>query len=152
MGISFSRAFALAALRTIIEAYIIPLLLPLLDLAIESPKRRMILSDLPPEILDQILHFKDISYLIIELWKCGSPRLNSKLASGITYIHLETEGFFPRFLPLVLFKLRSLRYLYASFESSNAKQVSTVVKALPPTGRALRPHNFRDIFFLEFGA
>ena len=47
----------------------------------------MMLEDLPVELLSEILN-DDASYLVIELWKCGSIVLNSKLRRGVVSITL----------------------------------------------------------------
>ena len=50
----------------------------------------MRLEELPVEILRLILTDDDISHVVIDLWKCGSITLNSKLARGaVTDVYLE---------------------------------------------------------------
>lgn len=70
------------------------------------------LSELPPEILGEILTGKHYSYLVIALWKCGDLRLNRNLANGITYINLkDTKLTSTSRYPKLLSQLKNLRYL-----------------------------------------
>lgn len=97
----------------------------------------MILADLPSEILAQIIGYKHISYCILQLWKCGNTLLNTKLSSGVTYVHLEADHFLPRRYPLMLSELRNLRYLYVFSAYDDPIILSKSVRKLPPTIEAL---------------
>lgn len=97
----------------------------------------MMLSDLPSEILGQILHSKDLSTQVIALWVCGNHLLNSKLASGVTLIHIEESHGTHSALPPVIFKLRNLRYLYLSTYVDDSKKWTKAIRSLPPTLEAL---------------
>ena len=48
-----------------------------------------LLSTLPPEIIDQILSYKDSSFLVIMLWKCGNSSLMDKLSRAVTTVELK---------------------------------------------------------------
>ena len=48
----------------------------------------MKLEDLPLDILTQILN-DDTSFLVIDLWKCGSTALNGKLRRGVVSVSLK---------------------------------------------------------------
>ena len=47
---------------------------------------------LPLEMLNQILSYSCTSHKVIDLWKCGNPRLNAMLANGgCTHVALLDE-------------------------------------------------------------
>lgn len=81
------------------------------------------LADLPAEVLDLILYGKLQSYLVIDLWKCGSTRLCAKLASGVTYLDLKdlSSGSTSRY-PKLVSNLRNLRHF--SIDRSKAPLLS----------------------------
>lgn len=101
----------------------------------------MILAQLPIELLDAILSFRPASLSLELLWCCGNVLLNTKLASGLTYVHMEQVTGFgpprPHSLPSILPNLSSLRHLSltASIISSTAANWSTLT--LPPTLESL---------------
>lgn len=97
----------------------------------------MILADLPSEILGQILHSQDVSTLFIALWICGNRLLVSKLASGITFVHMEKFLASSSFFPPVISELRHLRYLYLHSEVTDPKRWTKAILSLPPTLEAL---------------
>lgn len=70
------------------------------------------LSFLPPEILDHIFQSRDISFLVLQLIKCGDRSFNSKLFNSITYIDLRDKrlGTSSRY-PKLLSSFTRLRYL-----------------------------------------
>lgn len=70
----------------------------------------MALLSLPVSILATIL--REDSFLIVNLWKCGSKLLNRKLVDGIEYLDLKDERLdtTSRFPKLISF-LPNLRYL-----------------------------------------
>lgn len=106
-------------------------------LILELELSKMILPDLPPEILGQILHFKDVSFKFIALWQCGSRQLNSKLATGVTYVHLETLMARYSYFPSLISELRGLRYLYVKSGVEDVKKWKETIRGLPSTLEAL---------------
>lgn len=110
------------------------------------------LLDLPPEILDHIIGSRDSSFVVINLWKCGNHLLQKKLASGLTYVHLEGSKFFPSLFPLLLCNLRALRYLSVSSPENLMKSVigwKAVRSQLSSTLETLRlaSHDSEHAFF-----
>ena len=82
------------------------------------------ISDLPPFALDQILGRRDTSYVIIKLWLCGDFKLQSKLATGLTFLELKNHPFGTCLVPAVISHLRSLRHLSLDSPSKLAKDSS----------------------------
>lgn len=102
----------------------------------------MILSDLPSDLLGELLYGRARSYLLLQLWKCGDSALNSKLASGVTYLRLLRQN--PAVcapFPSVIFSLRSLQYLSVTSAApmvSNRLDWSTVRSRLPKSLETLK--------------
>ena len=101
----------------------------------------MLLSHLPPPILDLIFGNSDYSYLIIKLWKTGNVLLCSQLAQGITYVNLRhhenLQSSYPRFLSC-LPKLRTLSlYSNSNIIGESIDTWTDVLKHLPTTLESL---------------
>lgn len=101
----------------------------------------MFFADLPPEILAQIVEYKDISHYLLELWKCGSKILNAKLASGVTYVYLAADLYLARRCPLMVSELRNLRYLHVISAYEKSQDFSNLVRKLSPTIESLHLNN-----------
>ena len=109
---------------------------------------RMRLEDLPAVILRDILNGQS-SWASIELWKCGSRKLNSRLANkGITHIELkDTDANSPSRWPRCLkeFKLESLSIDRGEDGplgtlltlQDELKRLSSTLKVLKVTGRGV---------------
>lgn len=69
-------------------------------------------SELPSDILTEVLTGKHVSYVVIALWKCGDQVLNRKLAKCVTYIDLKDRRLSSTSrYPKLLSQLPNLRYL-----------------------------------------
>lgn len=78
----------------------------------------MKLCDLSSDLLGLILRDKSVSFMTVRLWKVGNKILLSKMAQGITHVHLEAAKFMPCRFPLFLTQLRGLRHLYVGSAAS----------------------------------
>ena len=76
----------------------------------------MKLEDFPLDILTQILN-DDTSFLVIDLWKCGSTVLNGKLRRGVVSISLRHTA-----------KMSTTRYPRCLKEFVNLQRLSIVAK------------------------
>ena len=99
------------------------------------------LASLPPEILDLILSRPSHSYLAIDLWKTGDPRMTSKLSSCLTCLCLSAKSKSSNVLPKILGSLHALRTLkLTSREKSLVKTRRgwrSIISSLPKTLTAL---------------
>lgn len=70
------------------------------------------IAHLPGDLLAHLLHYGDISYGVVALWKCGDKLLNTKLSEWIHTVHLEdrnpaSTSRYPKMLSSLL-RLRTL--------------------------------------------
>lgn len=110
----------------------------------------MSLCNLSSDLLGEILRFRDVSHQIIALWNCGNLILNSKLASGVTHVHLEGEKRFPCPYPLMLSNLRGLQRLYIDSHGEDSRDLMRELIKLSPTLEELHLLNSNSLEFLNF--
>lgn len=101
------------------------------------PPRTASLSDLPTEILYEILSY-DISHYIVALWITGNLRLSHRLSSGGAAKVVLTDRSLrvATRLPLLLVELKCLRYLSIACNPRSMSCISSIrslLKLLPPT-------------------
>ena len=102
-------------------------------------------ADLSSDVIAQILDYGDTSYLVIDLWKCGNARLNTKLAQSVTTVSLKDRHWTSTSRwPKCLSELRNLRSLtidrYQGYVMGSASALSRELKTLAPTLRHLSLH------------
>lgn len=68
-------------------------------------------ANFPSEVLDHILCSFDVSYLIVELWKCGNRLLIKKLSECVTSVNLKRDRGARMKPPRLLAQLSNLRRL-----------------------------------------
>lgn len=91
-------------------------------------------SDLPPYVFGQILGHHDASYLVIRLWLCGDPRLNTKLSKGLTTLTIVSHFFCSSPIPRLISELHQLRHLLVSSEGKLAPidtDIHSIIKTWP---------------------
>lgn len=73
------------------------------------------LDEFPEEVLVQIVTGRQCSYLVIQLWKCGSRNLSKKLASSVRSVDLSDDApFSTSRWPACLSSLSKLQHLSIS--------------------------------------
>lgn len=100
------------------------------------------ISDLPPFVIDQILGFRDTSFVVIKLWLCGDKRFNAKLSEGLTYFHLQSHPYAKPKFPRIVSNLRSLRHFSIFAYGSLAPQHKWpgIVRSWPSSLESLAIH------------
>lgn len=99
------------------------------------------LARLPPEILNQVISFKDTSHLILRLWKCGDTLLSSRLVKHATHLDLRHADHLPTQVPRMISLLGNLRFLLLQSKTSIMTQPHhwiLVRETLPKTLETLR--------------
>jgi hypothetical protein len=96
------------------------------------------LEDLPSDILNLILSCTDEEFLVIEVWKCGSHRLNRTLSNGgCTVVKLEDVGWRTTSRwPKMLSQLRQLKSLSISrslYRLMEGDELALEIQKLSPT-------------------
>lgn len=94
-------------------------------------------GSLPPDVLGQIL----TGVNALQLWKCGNPAVNAKIALGVDHISLSAIPGIDCKVPPLLSNFRSLRYL--SIQSGSTLQKDKIdwtetVKSLPQSLEHIR--------------
>lgn len=114
------------------------------------------LSALPADVLGLILSYDQVSHLVVRLWKAGDPRLNARLAVGVTKVELRRLTGFNTLLPSVLSQLRGLTHLVLKSSLMFFLQPSywfSALRALPNSLTCLEiMANDTDLAFLNYGA
>lgn len=90
----------------------------------------MNLAGLSADVLGLLLSSASSSFLILRLWKCGNRALNSKLAAGVTHVHLDQVQALRSPYPRMLSELRQLRCLTLKALSSLMENLEDLVKEL----------------------
>lgn len=98
----------------------------------------LLISDLPREILAYILELSDSSYLVIDLWKTGDPKLQHKLSTCITKLDIrDTNPLSTSRWPKLISSLSKLQSLYIdrrhSWIMDSAAHLSREMQLLPPS-------------------
>lgn len=115
----------------------------------------MNLPDLSSDILGQLSDIPDCSVVIIALWKCGDSKLNAKLASSVTSMHLRHRiGSYANF-PSMLSQLRELRH-FSVYSTQNVIGIPIYwpleLRKLPPTIESLELNLANGLsVFQDFG-
>ena len=118
-----------------------------------SSNSMRLLSDFPPEVIDQIVGATDTSYVVVHLWKCGDRTLNSRLSKGVTLIDLKCHPLANCTVPRMISEFRSLRHLRLYSYGSMVKKERhwrTIFRSWPSTLEYLAIESYQDFVILFY--
>lgn len=102
-----------------------------------------LITNFPPEVLNTILSWREVQFIVIKLWICGNKTLNKLLSyGGCTEVHLKdhkpnSKSIFPKML-LKLHHLRKLSIDRHGYPLESSYQLSRSLRGLSSSIQSLK--------------